>query len=239
MVSWFVNHEAFLFTIFSLGDTLKLDNILKVRIMKTISVKQAQQADLKTQKEVGIPGLVLMERAALKAADNLWHTNWNLNHVLVVAGSGNNGGDGLAVARLLAVKGVHVDILLLGNPKHYSDEHQTQLHTCKYYHVPVVDPKNVDWKKYTVIIDAIFGTGLSRPVAGNYVDFIKKINQAPARVQAIDIPSGLNGSTGKVMGVSVKADLTSTFAYAKNGMVKPEAKPYIGKLIVNDIGIYC
>lgn len=206
--------------------------------MKTISVQAARLADQKTQKEIGIPGLVLMERAALSAVKNLKDSNFSLNHVLVVAGSGNNGGDGLAMARLLAVQGIHVDILLLGNPQHYSDEHQTQLHTCKYYHIPVLDPEKVDWLKYTMIIDAIFGTGLSRDVAGSYVDFIKKINQAPAKVQGVDIPSGLNGETGQVMGIAVKADLTSTFAYAKDGMVKASAKPYIGKLSVNDIGIY-
>ncbi|GLB46168.1 hypothetical protein WR164_01470 [Philodulcilactobacillus myokoensis] len=206
--------------------------------MKTISVDDARAFDQYTIKEVGIPSLVLMERAALKSTENILSLKWDLQHVLIVAGSGNNGGDGLAVARLLKNKGVDAEVLLVGNPKHASIERTQQLNFAKHYGVKILDPNRIYWSKYTVIVDAIFGTGLSRDVAGNYPPIIKSINDAPAKKFSIDVPSGLNADTGKVMGTSVQADGTSTFAYAKKGMVTDNGKDYCGKLFVDDIGIY-
>ncbi len=97
---------------------------------------------------------------------------------------------------------------------------------------------NADFNKYTTLVDALFGSGLSRNVGGDFATVIDKANASTAKIHAIDIPSGLNGDTGEVMGTAIKADSTSTIAYVKAGMVKPTAQPYVGKLFIDDIGIY-
>ncbi|MHA8110173.1 NAD(P)H-hydrate epimerase [Lactobacillaceae bacterium Melli_B4] len=206
--------------------------------MRTISVQEAKSFDEYTMREVGIPSLVLMERAALKSVDNLCSLDWNLTNILVVAGSGNNGGDGIAIARLLKLKGYQVSILLVGNPNHASIERIQQLSFAQHYQVPVIDAVNVQWNQYSVIVDAIFGIGLSRDVSGNYEAIIKGINNSPAKTFAVDVPSGLSAQSGAEMGIAVHADATATFAYAKEGMATTTGQAYCGQLFVDDIGIY-
>ncbi|MEJ6399712.1 NAD(P)H-hydrate epimerase [Nicoliella lavandulae] len=206
--------------------------------MKTISVSDAKAFDEYTMREVGIPSLVLMERAALKSIENIDQLKWDLSHVLVVAGSGNNGGDGLAIARLLKLKGVSVDVFLVGNPEHATIERTQQLMFAQKYGVNVINGNPIDWQSYTVIIDAIFGIGLSRDVSGNYQAIIQSINDSNAKTLAIDVPSGLNAQSGEEMGIAVHANATATFAYAKQGMASTTGQAYCGQLFVDDIGIY-
>ncbi len=204
----------------------------------TISVAESRQLDDKTINQIGIPSLVLMERAGLKIYEDMLNNDeLDLSNVLILVGGGNNGGDGLVVARLLFTHGYKVHILLVGNPAHTSDDHKTQLKICDYYQIPKVF-LNEDFNQYTTIVDALFGSGLSRAVGGDYATVIDKANASTAKLHAIDIPSGLNGDTGEVMGTAIKATSTSTIAYAKNGMVKDAAKPYTGRLYIDDIGIY-
>ncbi|MBW1605260.1 NAD(P)H-hydrate epimerase [Lactobacillus sp. Sy-1] len=206
--------------------------------MKTISVSEAKAFDLYTMREVGIPSLVLMERAALKSVDNLVRLNWNLSRVLVVAGSGNNGGDGLAISRLLQVRGAQVDVLLVGDPNHATIERTQQLEFAKHYGVNIIQGGISDWDSYTVIIDAIFGIGLSRFVTGNYQQIIKSINGSNAKILSIDVPSGLNAESGTEMGIAVHANATATFAYAKIGMSSTTGQAFCGQLFIDDIGVY-
>ncbi|UQS86287.1 NAD(P)H-hydrate epimerase [Nicoliella spurrieriana] len=206
--------------------------------MKTISVSEAKAFDLYTMRDVGIPSLVLMERAALKSVENLAQLNWDLTHILVVAGSGNNGGDGIAVARLLKIHGFNVQLLLVGNPEHASIERIQQLKFANHYGVEVIQGGIPDWNAYSVIIDAIFGIGLSRPVSGNYQQVIQNINDSTANTLAIDVPSGFSPETGRELGIAVHANATATFAYAKNGMDSTTGQAFCGQLFVDDIGIY-
>lgn len=206
---------------------------------KIVTAAEMKAMDSYTINTIGIPSLVLMERAALAVRDEIL-TAFPLNqeNVVVVAGSGNNGGDGLAVARLLHIAGVPVSIINVGNPDHASSEHRRQDAICQYYQIP----KTTDLKPLqsaSLIVDAIFGIGIDRPVAGHYQDVIKAINDAQAPVVAVDMPSGINTDTGKVMGCAVKADCTVTFAYNKRGLTQADGQSYAGRIVVaNDMGTY-
>lgn len=204
---------------------------------RTVSIAQARQGDSHTIQEIGIPSLVLMERAALGATGRILNGDFDLTNVLVFAGTGNNGGDGLAIARMLHVRDVNVTVMLTGAEDHTSTETAQQLKILHYYKIPVI-PADTDLKCYTTIVDAIFEIGLDRPVEGKFADWINAINASPAKVYSVDVPSGLNADTGEPQGATVKADATSSFAYAKKGFVTNQGKQYTGKLYVEDIGVY-
>lgn len=204
-----------------------------------ITAEQMRRYDSDTINTIGIPSLVLMERAALAVRDEILNAfPLNLANVVVVAGSGNNGGDGLDVARLLHIAGVNVTILNVGNPDHASDEHKVQNKICQYYQIPQTTDLGA-LKRATLIVDAMFGIGIDRPVKGGYADAIKAINERNAVVIAVDMPSGINTDTGEVMGIAVKADATVTFAFNKVGLTKGAGKEYAGRIVIaNDMGTY-
>ncbi|WP_295728850.1 NAD(P)H-hydrate epimerase [uncultured Limosilactobacillus sp.] len=206
---------------------------------KLVTAQEMKRLDTRTINEIGIPSLVLMERAALAARDEIL-TAFPLNqsNVVIVAGSGNNGGDGLAVARLLKIAGSNVSILNVGNPNHASAEHQTQEKICQHYAISETSDLKI-LEKASLIVDAIFGIGIDRNIQGHYTDVIKAINNSAAPVIAIDMPSGINTDTGEVMGTAVKATVTVTFAYNKVGLTKKAGKENAGRIVVaNDMGTY-
>lgn len=184
-----------------------------------ITAEQMRHFDSYTINKIGIPSLVLMERAALAVRDEVLNAfPLYLDHVVVVAGSGNNGGDGLDVARLLHIAGVKVTILNVGNPDHASAEHQTQEKICQYYQIPETTDLGI-LKQASLIIDAI--------------------NHSKALVVAIDMPSGINTDTGEVMGTAVKADATVTFAFNKVGLTKGDGAKHAGRIVIaDDMGTY-
>ena len=199
---------------------------------KAITAEQMRHYDSYTINTIGIPSLVLMERAALAVRDEVLNAfPLNLQNIVVVAGSGNNGGDGLDVARLLHIAGVKVTILNVGNPDHASNEHQVQDRICQYYKIPQTSDLNV-LKDASLIVDALFGIGIDRPVEGNYATAIEAINNSDAVVVAVDMPSGINTDTGEVMGVAVNATATVTFAVNKVGLTKSAGKKHAGRVVV-------
>lgn len=206
---------------------------------KAITAEQMRHYDSYTINTIGIPSLVLMERAALAVRDEVLNAfPLNLQNIVVVAGSGNNGGDGLDVARLLHIAGVKVTILNVGNPDHASNEHQVQDRICQYYKIPQTSDLNV-LKDASLIVDALFGIGIDRPVEGNYATAIEAINNSDAVVVAVDMPSGINTNTGEVMGVAVNATATVTFAVNKVGLTKSAGKKHAGRVVVaSDMGTY-
>lgn len=206
---------------------------------KTVTAQEMQMADQYTINTIGIPGMVLMERAALTLRDIIQDQfTHQLSQVVVVAGSGNNGGDGLALARLLHLQKVPIKILNVGNPDHASQQHQSQDHICQYYQIPQTrDLKILD--QASLIIDAIFGVGLDRPITGNYLTVINAINQATAPVLAVDVPSGMNTDTGEIMGAAVQANMTVTMAFNKQGLTTASGQQLAGEVVIaDDIGIY-
>lgn len=206
---------------------------------KAITAEQMRHYDSYTINTIGIPSLVLMERAALAVRDEVLNAfPLNLQNIVVVAGSGNNGGDGLDVARLLHIAGVKVTILNVGNPDHASEEHQVQDKICQYYKIPQTSDLNV-LKDASLIVDALFGIGIDRPVEGDYATAIEAINSSNAVVVAVDMPSGINTDTGEVMGVAVDATATVTFALNKVGLTKNAGKEHAGRVVVaSDMGTY-
>lgn len=206
---------------------------------RAIDAATMRHYDSYTINTIGIPSLVLMERAALAVRDQILDGfPLSLKRVVVVAGSGNNGGDGLDVARLLKIAGVNVSIVNVGNPDHTSDEHQVQEHICHYYKIPETNSLT-PIKDATLIVDAMFGIGIDRPVEGAYKDAIQAINDSKATVVAVDMPSGINTDTGEVMGIAVKADVTVTFAFNKIGLTKNDGPEYAGRIAVaSDMGTY-
>ena len=193
-------------------------------------------ADEYTIQEIGIPSLVLMERAALETVKIIEQRISYSERILVVCGSGNNGGDGYAIARLLYLKGYKVDICFVGNDNSRSLENREQKRICDYYQIPVV--KDLKEKEYNVIVDAIFGVGLSREISGSYYDVINILNRMKGLKIAVDIPSGLNDATGGVMGIVFRADITVAIAYIKQGEVLQPGNESVGELVIADIGIY-
>ncbi|KRN03014.1 hypothetical protein FD13_GL001332 [Levilactobacillus senmaizukei DSM 21775 = NBRC 103853] len=204
---------------------------------KAITIAEAQRFDAHTINIVGIPAMVLMERAALATFNNILNDDFDVSRVVVVAATGNNGGDGIAVARLLKIRGIDVAIYLLGDPAKATSQTTQQLKIADYYGIPLTTDLN-DVVNATLVIDAIFGVGLSRDITGKFADAINAINAADAKTVSIDVPSGINADTGNVMGVAVVADTTVTMAYNKIGLLTTTGKHHSGTVHVADIGIY-
>lgn len=204
-----------------------MDYVLTSLEMKT--------CDANTMAYYQVPSCVLMERAALASVMVFDEEKFDSGKVLILCGSGNNGGDGLAVARLLHLKGIHVEVCFVGKEASCTKETGRQLEICRKYKISLIT--NPDFSEYTSIVDAIFGIGLSREVEGKYRDIIEKANHAPAQILALDIPSGLHADTGQVMGTAIKAEVTVTFAFCKRGLLISGGKEFAGKVRIKDIGI--
>ena len=201
-----------------------------------VTCSQMKALDNHTIKEMGIPSCVLMERAALKCVEETEKILEPEERVLVVCGCGNNGGDGIAVARMLHLKGIRTHIFLAGKEESMTEETALQWKIARSYHVPRVN--NPQWREYTTIVDAIFGAGLSRPIEGNLKNLIHCMNDSSSKKIAVDIPSGIDGNTGMELGIAFRADLTVTFGFRKRGLCFYPGRMYAGKTVVADIGIY-
>ncbi len=195
-----------------------------------------QSADNATIERIGIGQEVLMERAALVVVSCV--KRYNPKRVLCVCGIGNNGGDALAVARILMMQGIQAEVFLCGKIE------KCKPAVLKQYEIfQKVGGKTmsaIDFAEYDMIVDGIFGVGLTRLVEGQYAEAVCAINQAKengAKVIAVDIPSGIHTDTGAVMGVAVKADQTVAFAYYKPGHLLYPGAEYCGKIKVKEIGI--
>lgn len=196
--------------------------------------EQMKKTDQYTISNLGVPSLYLMENAA-KSCVRIIEDKSPGKEICVVCGSGNNGGDGFAISRLLLEKGYIVTTCLVGNPLKATKETNVQMarlaqinHHIHERFIP---------GKYDMIVDAIFGVGLCREITGKYSDVINEINQCPGKKLAVDIPSGISSDLGQVLGIAVKADYTVTFQFAKIGQILHPGKYYCGELFVEDIGI--
>lgn len=200
-----------------------------------VNGQQMKELDYDTIHSYGIASLVLMERAALAVTEEL-KKSFDTGKILIICGSGNNGADGMAAARILHLEGYRVDLYLAGKIESFTQEAKIQWKIAGNYGISVVN--NFNPGEYTSIVDAVFGVGLSREVTGTYRELFDRVNQSQVPVLAADIPSGICSSTGKVMGTAIKATKTVTFAYAKAGLYLYPGAYYSGNVIVRDIGIY-
>lgn len=198
------------------------------------TAEEMQKIDTITMNEIGIPALVLMERAALKTAEEIAGRFDKNKKCLVVVESGNNGGDGLAVARILKSWNYHVDVCHIAGISKESESFTKQKQILIQLGIPILH--EIPDEEYDVIVDGIFGVGLKRPVTGIQKQVIGQINRMKGYKIAIDVPSGLYATSGQIADVCVMADLTVTFGLCKVGMLRYPGRDYCGEIVVKDIG---
>ena len=198
--------------------------------------KEAKAIDTHAIQTVGLPSLVLMEKAAMSVVSVLTAREQKKAKVLVVCGTGNNGGDGIAVARILHEMGYPAAVTVIGETEHMTEETKRQLEIAAQCEVPVLSISSITEYPFDVIVDGIFGIGLNRDVEDVYEKIIADINGSGAKIYSLDIPSGINGTTGTVMNKAVRADCTITFGINKLGLVLHPGCEYAGEVIVADIG---
>ena len=215
--------------------------------MFVLTASEMAHLDRHTIEEIGIPGVVLMENAARGAAAFFLQVLPELpkRRIAVVAGSGNNAGDGFVLARLFHDLGAPVRVVCLRSPDRLQGDALTNFRILEKLQIPVFvwdEGQEFDgqWQwlaQSEVVIDAILGTGLKSEVQGFYRQLIEALNTLPVPVLAVDVPSGLDASTGKPLGVAVRALATATFGFLKIGHVVTPGEDYAGKVHVVDIGI--
>ncbi len=208
--------------------------------------EQVRRVDQTAIERYGIAGIVLMENAGRNATQLLLDRSAMIDagiafdaikRIVIMCGSGNNGGDGFVTARHLAnLSPWSVTTVLIGNPDRLSEDCRTNRDICRKMDIPIeLALPAID--KHDLIIDAILGTGFAGNVREPAASIIAKVNAAnPAGVVAIDMPSGLDCDTGSLGNVAIRAQLTITFVAAKVGFQKPTAAAYVGTIHVADIG---
>jgi NAD(P)H-hydrate epimerase len=210
-----------------------------------VTAQEMRGYDSNTIKQIGIPGMVLMERAALAARDRVTavlrgecggkRDSCNGASVLILAGMGNNGGDGLALARLLSEAGFRVEVWCVGDERKASEQWLSQRKILEHDFANFSDSPTS--REYTILVDALFGVGLSRKVEGDYASAIRQFNELRGYKLALDVPSGICSDTGRVLGIAVKADETVTFGFAKRGLYLYPGCEYAGRVQTADVGI--
>jgi NAD(P)H-hydrate epimerase len=212
-----------------------------------VTAAEMREMDRLTIEEIGIPGVVLMELAGRGVADVVESLAGTLPgyRVVVVAGPGNNGGDGYVVARHLALRGAEVTVLLAAPRERVAGDARVNLLAAEHLGLTLEPlPAEIDaaalaerLARADCLVDALLGTGLASPVEGRYRAIIEALNLAGVLTVAVDIPSGLSADTGHPLGVAVEADATVTFAYPKVGLATFPGVEHVGDLHVVDIGI--
>lgn len=202
-----------------------------------VTAEEMRSYDKNTIEVIGIPGLVLMERAALACFDVLGEKGLirKGERAFVLAGVGNNGGDGLALARLLCVAGMETEILVIGNREKATPSWQAQAGILEHY--PVDFCNQPSRESYIVIVDALFGVGLSRPVEGEYACALELAQGLKGTKVSLDVPSGLGSDDGRVLGKAFQADMTVTFGFEKRGLYLYPGAEYAGEVHLREIGI--
>jgi hydroxyethylthiazole kinase-like uncharacterized protein yjeF len=212
--------------------------------MKVVSAHTMQEIDKQAIEEFGIPGLSLMESAGQSCVDAIISEFGPAGSAAIIAGKGNNGGDGYVIARLLRQTGWRVAVYVLAERSQISGDAAINLERLPQGVVAYCPHEGQLPAKYMdevaradVIVDAILGTGLHNDVGGVYREAIEIINASGRPVLAVDIPSGIHGTTGRILGTAVRASVTVSFAFAKLGHVLFPGVEYAGRLIIADIGI--
>jgi ADP-dependent NAD(P)H-hydrate dehydratase / NAD(P)H-hydrate epimerase len=215
--------------------------------MRVLNATQMREADRRTIEEIGIPSLVLMENAGRQAVAAMEAVYSDLleRQVAVLCGRGNNGGDGFVIARTLVQRGADVGVFLIGRVADVRGDARINLEILGRLGVTVVEIADSQaWELHfsevsdcTLIVDAIFGTGLKTPVSGLIESVIADVNASDIPVVAVDLPSGLSADSPDPIGPSIEAALTITLAAPKIPLVLPPAEMRAGDIVIADIGI--
>lgn len=211
--------------------------------MRITSSENFRKVDNYSIENIGIPSIVLMENAALKIVSNI---DLQLNNrFVIVCGKGNNGGDGLAVARHLHCLNKEVEVFIIEKSKNGTKDFKINYNILKNMNLNIKtirDYEDLDYLRESImksdmVLDAIFGIGLSRKIEGIYKDTISVINENSKSTLAIDVPSGLNANTGEIEGVCIEANTTVSFEMYKEGFLTYYRDKYLGNIIIESIGI--
>jgi len=201
---------------------------------------QSHQIDRLSMEQYHLPGIVLMENAARSAADAACDMLGGVRgrNVLILCGGGNNGGDGLAVARHLHNRGAEISIALTIDPSRYHADARTNWDIVSAMRLPChpAQPEAIAQSQADLLVDAIFGTGLTDAPRDPFPMIVDAITHAGRPVLAIDLPSGMDCDTGQPPGACVRATRTITFVAEKAGFAAPSAQQYLGTVTVGDIG---
>lgn len=214
--------------------------------MYIVTADEMREMD-KATIELGLPGRILMENAGRGAVQILLERfpGIGAKKVGILAGRGNNGGDGFVIARHLSQRGIDVIVYLLSEASHVKGDALANLELLNRFGIPIVeipDRKSFNANRTFMCnrdlwVDAIFGTGLKSDIKGYIADIIEFINSLEKPVMAVDIPSGINSDTGQICGEAVRSCVTATFGYAKAGHYLYPGAEYSGKVETVDIGI--
>jgi len=218
--------------------------------MKVLSPSTMRQADLTAIERYKVPGMVLMENAGRGVAEAVkrayvGQNNASNKKIIIICGKGNNGGDGFVVARHLVNYGFEVKVFILASEDEIKGDALSNLEIIEAMGIPIktimtaqdLDKMAADCSSASVIVDAIFGTGIRGEIQGLAKEAIQIINNSKSYVVAVDIPSGISGETGKLLGVAVKANETVTMAAPKTGIILYPGAYYAGKVTIVDIGM--
>lgn len=212
-------------------------------MLQILTPEQSRRLDAHMIGEQGIPGIVLMEHAALGIVEAVLRLLKPQGRVCILCGGGNNGGDGMAVLRQLFMRGVSASAVLLAGPEQLTGDALTQYRMAAGCGLPITlaltdeAVEALHFSDADVLVDALFGTGLSRAVQGRYLRAIERINDSGKPVVAVDIPSGVDGATGHVLGAAVQAAVTVTFQNKKLGHLLFPGRGYAGEVRVVPIGL--
>ena len=218
--------------------------------MNSLTRDEVRAVDRAAIENLGIPGLILMENAGRNCADAIEDFlckspgGKSKQNVAIVAGPGNNGGDGYVIARHLAMRGFRVITWIICPAEKISGDAAVNLraitalrHDIRFLTSEQLTGLSASLAEFDVVIDAIGGTGIRGPLRGDAAIAVEQINAAGRAVVAVDIPTGLDCDTGQTDGPVVRADLTVTFVAAKRGFDLGVAGEYTGAVVVADIGI--
>jgi hydroxyethylthiazole kinase-like uncharacterized protein yjeF len=195
---------------------------------------EMRAVDRAASERYGIPSLSLMESAGARATDFLLQRYRDLRKVVIVGGEGQNGGDGWVVARHLHARGVRAQCVLVGSADKVRGDARTNLEALAKLGIDV--STSLELKGATLIVDALFGTGLARALSGAQAEVVQRINDSGVVVCALDLPSGIDADSGQVLGSAIRADTTVTFAGCKRGLFQFPGVEHAGVLHVASIG---
>jgi ADP-dependent NAD(P)H-hydrate dehydratase / NAD(P)H-hydrate epimerase len=209
---------------------------MKSKLQSLYTAAQVRELDRLAIEEEGIPGLTLMQRAGARCFNELTRAWPEASRLIICCGPGNNGGDGYVVATLALHAGLEVHLIQMGDPERIQGD--AALARQAFIEAGGVEEA---WQKSLpdadVLVDALLGTGLQRPVEGHYLACIRAMNHHAAPILSVDIPSGIHADTGSPMGGAVKADIVVTFIGAKQGLYTGRSLDYRKEIIFDDLGV--
>lgn len=210
--------------------------------MKTVTAEEMKRIDREAVEKYGIPAIILMENAAVSGAFCVLRMlKSKKDCVTFFCGQGNNGGDGFACARHLLNRGIKITVYFAGEKERLTDEAKINYEILRRMGQDVLKPDlmsiSKELSKTNLIVDALLGIGLKEKVKEPYYSLIMAINASAKPVLALDVPSGLDATSGTVCGIAVQAAQTVTFGLMKKGLLSPQVKKYTGKIIIGDIGL--